>query len=108
MAWRSIEATAFLFILLAPDVSAQRVAGNVLTGVRTFSDGTGMFVIEVRGDLQPKGWPVRPAVGFASASDLFWTQTELPSELGQRVGRGCGLSIPAGWDCPGCRRMEER
>ncbi|MFN2344945.1 MAG: hypothetical protein ABR616_04450 [Dermatophilaceae bacterium] len=76
MVWRSITTTALLFLLLGTNGSAQRVAADGLIGTRTFSDGTGMVAIELRGDVQFKGWPVRPVIGWAGATDTYGTQNE--------------------------------
>jgi len=99
MATRSIAAAALLILLLAPDAGAQRVAVDGLVGARTFTDGTGMVAVELRGDLQPKGWPIRPVIGWAGASDSYGTQNEFT--VGARgegwVGSRIALSGGAGY-----------
>lgn len=75
---RAIICSAFLFLMcVGAPAAAQEIAVDGLLGGRTFSDGTGMIVAELRVGVAPSTWVVRPTVGLAGASDTLGTQREL-------------------------------
>jgi hypothetical protein len=49
----------------------RQVTLDLLAGVRTFTDGTGMLAGEIRGAMGMAGWRIRPAVGLAGATDIL-------------------------------------
>lgn len=64
-------------VVLGAPLQAQRATVDVVIGARQFSDGTGMVAAELRAGVTPRGWPLRPTVGIAGATDTYGSQVEL-------------------------------